>query len=104
MRSRAKSIEGWAVALPLVVVAFLFVAAPGFMDPMFDTAVRIAGLPAGLVLLAAGGAAIALGALAWRTVTHRAGPGLGEAITMVLVAGIVLVAPMLVLLFKGLGS
>ena len=78
MRGTARSIQGWALALPLVVVAILFVAAPGFMDPLFDPALRIAGIPAGLVLLAVFSAAIALGALAWRTLTHRAGPGLGK--------------------------
>jgi hypothetical protein len=104
MRSPARSIPGWAVALPLVAVAFIFFAAPKFFGPMLDPAVSIAGLPAGVVLVAAGSAAIALGVLALRTLTHRAGPWLAEAMTMAFVAGLVLIVSMVVSILKTLAS
>jgi tight adherence protein B len=47
--------SGYVVAfLPFGLAGFLFVAAPGFMDPMFDPAVNIGGLPAGVIILALG--------------------------------------------------
>jgi len=47
--------SGYVVAfLPFALAGFLFVAAPNFMDPMFDASVAILGLPAGVVILALG--------------------------------------------------
>jgi tight adherence protein B len=47
--------SGYVVAfLPFALAGFLFVAAPNFMDPMFDDSVSILGLPAGIVILALG--------------------------------------------------
>jgi tight adherence protein B len=48
-------LSGYVVAfLPFALAGFLFVAAPGFMEPMFDSSVSILGLPAGVVILALG--------------------------------------------------
>ncbi|MEO7119158.1 MAG: type II secretion system F family protein [Candidatus Limnocylindrales bacterium] len=48
--------SGYVVGfLPMALAGFLFVAAPGFMEPMFDPAVSILGLPAGVVILLFGG-------------------------------------------------
>ena len=49
-------LSGYVVAgLPIALAGFLFVAAPGFMAPMFDDAVSIGGLPAGVIILVIGG-------------------------------------------------
>jgi tight adherence protein B len=49
-------LSGYVVGfLPFGLASFLFVVAPGFLDPMFDRAVSIAGLPAGVVLITLGG-------------------------------------------------
>jgi tight adherence protein B len=49
-------LSGYVVALlPIGLAAFLFIAAPGFMQPMFDDRVSIAGLPAGVIILLSGG-------------------------------------------------
>jgi len=49
-------LSGYVVAgLPISLAGFLFVAAPGFMDPMFANPPGIPGLPAGVIILAFGG-------------------------------------------------
>ena len=49
-------LSGYVVGfLPIALAGFLFVAAPGFMDPMFKNPPAVAGLPAGVVILAVGG-------------------------------------------------
>jgi tight adherence protein B len=49
-------LSGYVVGfLPIALAGFLFIAAPGFMAPMFDDAVSIAGLPAGVIILIVGG-------------------------------------------------
>jgi tight adherence protein B len=54
--------SGYVVAfLPIALAAFLFVAAPGFMAPMFDKDVNIGGLPAGVIILCLGGVAMFIG-------------------------------------------
>jgi tight adherence protein B len=55
-------LSGYVVAgLPMGLAAFLFVAAPGFMDPMFDDRVSLIGLPAGVIVLALGGVMMFIG-------------------------------------------
>ena len=55
-------LSGYVVGfLPIGLTAFLFVAAPGFMDPMFDPEVNIGGLPAGIIIMALGGVAMFFG-------------------------------------------
>jgi len=55
-------LSGYVVGfLPIALAGFLFVAAPGFMDPMFDSAVNILGLPAGVIILLLGGIAMLIG-------------------------------------------
>ncbi len=47
--------SGYVVAfLPIGLLAFLFIIAPGFLEPMFDPAVGVAGLPGGVILMALG--------------------------------------------------
>jgi tight adherence protein B len=48
--------SGYVVALlPIGLAGILFVIAPTFMDPMFDPAVNVAGIPVGVILIAIGG-------------------------------------------------
>ena len=55
-------LSGYVVGfLPIGLAGFLFVAAPHFMDPMFDKAVAIGGLPAGIIILCMGGLAMFIG-------------------------------------------
>jgi tight adherence protein B len=55
-------LSGYVVAgLPIGLAAFLFVAAPGFMDPMFDSRASLIGLPAGVIILAMGGVMMFIG-------------------------------------------
>jgi tight adherence protein B len=49
-------LSGYVVGfLPIGLAGFLFIAAPGFMAPMFDDSVNILGLPAGVIILIFGG-------------------------------------------------
>jgi tight adherence protein B len=49
-------LSGYVVGfLPIGLAGFLFIAAPGFMKPMFDNPPAILGLPAGVVILIFGG-------------------------------------------------
>jgi tight adherence protein B len=55
-------LSGYVVGfLPIGLAGFLFVAAPSFLQPMFDDRVEILGLPAGVVILIIGGIAMFLG-------------------------------------------
>lgn len=57
-------LSGYVVAgLPIALAGFLFVAAPGFMDPMFDERASLIGLPAGVIILAIGGVMMFIGFL-----------------------------------------
>jgi tight adherence protein B len=57
-------LSGYVVAgLPIGLAGFLFVAAPGFMQPMFLNPPAVLGLPAGVVILAIGGFMMFLGFL-----------------------------------------
>ena len=48
--------SGYVVGfLPIGLAGFLFIAAPGFTEPMFDNRASLIGLPAGVILLAIGG-------------------------------------------------
>lgn len=47
--------SGYVVGfLPFGLAAFIFIAAPSFFDPMFDPAVSVGGLPAGVIILGLG--------------------------------------------------
>ena len=49
-------LSGYVVGfLPIGLAGFLFVAAPGFMEPMFANPPAILGLPAGVIILMFGG-------------------------------------------------
>ena len=62
-------LSGYVVAgLPIGLASFLFVAAPGFMDPMFYDRASIIGLPAGVIILAVGGFMMFIGFLAIRRI------------------------------------
>lgn len=62
-------LSGYVVAgLPIGLAAFLFVAAPGFMEPMFDARASLVGLPAGVIILAVGGFMMFLGFMAIRRI------------------------------------
>jgi tight adherence protein B len=55
-------LSGYVVGfLPIALAGFLFVAAPGFMDPMFSNPPAIAGLPAGVIILIFGGIMMFIG-------------------------------------------
>ncbi len=56
--------SGYVVGfLPIGLAGFLFIAAPAFMQPMFDDRVSLIGLPAGVIILAIGGFMMFLGFL-----------------------------------------
>jgi tight adherence protein B len=62
-------LSGYVVAgLPIGLAAFLFIAAPGFMEPMFANPPEILGLPAGVIILIFGGFMMFLGFLAIRKI------------------------------------
>jgi tight adherence protein B len=62
-------LSGYVVAgLPIGLAAFLFVAAPGFMDPMFDARASLIGLPAGVIILALGGVMMFIGFMVIRRI------------------------------------
>jgi tight adherence protein B len=55
-------LSGYVVGfLPIGLAGFLFVAAPSFMDPMFQNPPELLGLPLGVVILAFGGFMMFLG-------------------------------------------
>ena len=55
-------LSGYVVGfLPIALAGFLFVAAPGFMQPMFDDRASIGGLPAGVIILIVGGFSMFMG-------------------------------------------
>jgi tight adherence protein B len=55
-------ISGYVVAfLPIGLAGFLFIIAPSFMQPMFDPAVNVGGIPTGIVLIAIGGTMMFIG-------------------------------------------
>ncbi len=55
-------LSGYVVGfLPIGLAGFLFIAAPGFMSPMFDDRVSLLGLPAGVIILLIGGFAMFIG-------------------------------------------
>jgi len=55
-------ISGYVVAfLPIGLAGILFVIAPGFMTPMFDPDVNMAGIPTGIILLSIGGTMMFIG-------------------------------------------
>ena len=62
-------LSGYVVGfLPIGLAAFLFIAAPSFMDPMFNKSVAVAGLPVGMIILAVGGFMMFLGFMAIRRI------------------------------------
>jgi tight adherence protein B len=55
-------LSGYVVAfLPIGLAGFLFIAAPSFLAPLFDNAVSIGGLPAGVIILGLGLTAMLIG-------------------------------------------
>ena len=49
-------LSGYVVGfLPIGLAGFLFIAAPGFMDPMFQKPPEVLGLPGGVIILLVGG-------------------------------------------------
>jgi tight adherence protein B len=54
--------------LPIALFAMLSIIAPSFMGALFDQKVKLAGLPAGVILLGAGGFMMLLGFLAIRRI------------------------------------
>ncbi len=54
--------SGYVVGfLPIGLAGFLFIAAPGFMEPMFDASVSVLGLPLGVIILMLGGFSMFMG-------------------------------------------
>ncbi len=55
-------LSGYVVGfLPIALAGFLFIAAPGFMEPMFLNPPDVLGLPAGVVILLFGGIMMFIG-------------------------------------------
>jgi len=61
--------SGYVVAgLPIFLVAILSVIAPTFMEPMFEKPPEVAGIPAGVIILAIGAIMMVIGFLAIRRI------------------------------------
>ncbi|HEX9043864.1 MAG TPA: type II secretion system F family protein [Candidatus Limnocylindrales bacterium] len=61
--------SGYVVGfLPIGLASFLFLFAPGFMDPMFKNPPGILGLPAGMIILVVGGISMFFGFMAIRRI------------------------------------
>jgi tight adherence protein B len=55
-------LSGYVVGfLPIGLAGFLFIAAPNFMEPMFDNSVSVGGLPLGVIILFLGGFSMFMG-------------------------------------------
>ncbi len=55
-------LSGYVVGfLPIALAGFLFVAAPGFMTPMFQRPPELIGLPGGVIILIVGGVMMFIG-------------------------------------------
>jgi len=55
-------LSGYVVGfLPIALAGFLFVAAPGFMNPMFTRPPELIGLPGGVIILILGGVMMFIG-------------------------------------------
>ena len=62
-------LSGYVVGfLPIGLAGVLFVAAPGFMDPMFRNPPAVLGLPAGVVILLLGGVMMFIGFMLIRSI------------------------------------
>jgi tight adherence protein B len=62
-------LSGYVVAgMPVVMMAFLFVVAPAFMEPLFENPPGIMGLPAGMIVLGLGGFFMFVGFMAVRKI------------------------------------
>jgi tight adherence protein B len=62
-------ISGYVVAfLPIGLSIFLFIVAPSFFEPMFDSAVNIAGIPAGVFIIGLGAVSMLIGFLIIRRI------------------------------------
>lgn len=95
---------GLTVALlPVVLFIVLLVMAPAFVEPLFDPAVSIAGMPAGWIMLGVGAGLVGLGAL---LIARARGLGrvvVGDVVAMLALA-IVIVGPAVILVIKNLGN
>jgi tight adherence protein B len=57
-----QKLSGYVVGfLPIGLAGFLFIAAPKFMEPMFDNRLAFLGLPMGVFILLLGGFAMFMG-------------------------------------------
>jgi tight adherence protein B len=55
-------LSGYVVAfLPIGILAFLFVIAPKFLEPLWDSEVAVAGIPVGVILMGMGGLSMFVG-------------------------------------------
>jgi Flp pilus assembly protein TadB len=54
--------------MPIGMMGLLFVISPGFMQPMFENPPGIAGLPAGMIVLAVCGVFMFIGFMAIRRI------------------------------------
>ena len=62
-------LSGYVVGfLPIGLTGFLFIIAPGFMDPMFANPPGVLGLPAGVIILMVGGISMFFGFMAIRRI------------------------------------
>ena len=96
---------GYAVGCGAVlgVFAFLLVAAPSYMAPLFDSAVSVGGLPAGLVVVATLGLVLSVVGLVAVSLAHRAESRLGVVVGLIVVAAISFyLAPAVILVIKNM--
>jgi tight adherence protein B len=64
-------LSGYVVAgMPIGLMGLLFVLAPGFMKPLFENPPGIMGLPAGMIVLAAGGFMMFIGFMLIRKIVQ----------------------------------
>jgi len=90
--------------LPLWVLLFLLVAAPRSMDPMFDSRASVAGLPAGVPILAVGLVLMAIGLEVLRRRTSTMKAVVAFVCFTVPSAVLVFMTPAIILILLNIGS
>jgi hypothetical protein len=89
---------------PLALLLFLALAAPGFLDPLADQSVAVAGLPLGWLIVGLFAALTAMAVVVALTVRSAIGAGLFVVVAAGFALWLVILGPAIVLIASGLGT